>query len=192
MERIYMDLENMHKLITERRHMDHIERYLIIRRFMYGDVVDLGCGIGYGSYLISQNHDVENVIGFDISESITFANDQFSDKKIIFTQDHNKLAKADVLVAMEIIEHIFDPKDFLEYVEKVDPNIAIISVPNKPSVAYNPYHFHDYTKQDICNIMVNYISIKCYTIKDVSIIVFIKAPANMPRLTYHNFLDIWV
>jgi 2-polyprenyl-3-methyl-5-hydroxy-6-metoxy-1,4-benzoquinol methylase len=197
MERIYLKQDEINELIIHRRWIDHIERYLLIRRFVYGKVVDLGCGTGYGSKLISENPDVSKVIAFDINkESLEYGKKEYDFKcKVELTNSIDHLADqndgVDVMIALELIEHIKDPKEFYNYVELIDPNIAIISFPNKPSVKYNPYHHHDYTRQDVCNIMNGYIAVKHLDINDVTIIIFVKAPRKMPKEIYHNILDLW-
>ena len=199
MERIYLTQEDVDLLITQRRYTDHLERYLMARRFVHGTVVDLGCGIGYGSKLLSENPEVKKVVGFDIcKDTIQFAKSNFSDeRKIEFTDSFNELKsrtnfkEIDVLIAFELIEHIEDSKKFYQYVQELKPKVAIISFPNKPSVAYNKFHFHDYVLQDVVNIMEGYIAIKKTDIKDVTIVVFISAPEKMPRNIYKNFLEIW-
>ena len=192
MERIYITENKLQEIIEERRFKDHIERYLFVRRFVYGTVIDLGCGIGYGSRLIVDNPDVKMVVGYDIcEETIQYANHNFKKDKVILTSNIDNLVKSDVLIAFELIEHIEDPKEFKDYVEMINPNIAIISFPDKPSTSYNKFHYHDYNKQDICNIMEGYIAVKSMSIKDVTLMIFLKAPKDMPQVSYHNFLDIW-
>jgi 2-polyprenyl-3-methyl-5-hydroxy-6-metoxy-1,4-benzoquinol methylase len=198
MERIYLKQEEIDKLINHRRWVDHIERYLLIRRFVYGNVVDLGCGTGYGTKLLSENPDVSKVTAFDINkESLEFGRNEYQyNNKVELTNslDHLKhLEKdgVDVMIALELIEHIKDPSEFYKYVEMLDPNIAIISFPNKPSVKYNPFHHHDYRRQDVCDIMNGYIAVKHLDINDVTIMIFIKAPRKMPKEIYHNILDLW-
>ena len=192
MERIYINEEQLQDIIEKRRFADHLERYLMIRRFLYGTVVDLGCGIGYGSRLMIDNPDVEKVIGYDICEdTIKYAKEHFSKDGVYLTNESKLMGNSDVLVALELIEHIEDSSEFYDYVKVADPNMVIISFPNKPSTSYNPYHHHDYVKQDIVDIMKGYIAVKSIDVKDVTLMIFLKAPKNMPYLNYHNFLEIW-
>lgn len=199
MERIYVKKQEVEELVMLRRNMDHIERYLMVRRFVYGNVVDFGCGVGYGSKLLSENPDVVKVIGFDIQrEVIEHAKQEFENDKVKFIHDELDFnikvqeQPTDVLIAIEIIEHIEKADKFYDQVKFINPNIVILSFPNKPSRKYNPYHYHDYNEQDICNLMSDYIAIKRKDIKDVTLMMFIKAPVLMPRMNYHNILQIWV
>lgn len=58
----------------------HIQRYKFAAKNVYGKVLDLGCGFGYGSAILANSEKVEKVIGADISTSaVEYA------KKIIAT-----------------------------------------------------------------------------------------------------------
>jgi len=87
-------------------------------------VVDVGCGSGIGSNVLSQEADF--VWGIDKNEwSIEFAKEAFTREKngiyyssqvtfdqIDITEDTREFMKFEVVVAIEIIEHIFDYKKF--------------------------------------------------------------------------------
>ena len=65
-ERSYLTKNELTKIEREMRFRRHLDRYFKIRQFCYGTVIDAACGCGYGSYIISQNPDVQYVLGVDI------------------------------------------------------------------------------------------------------------------------------
>ena len=114
-------------------------------------VVDIGCGIGAGSNTLSQ--EASFVWGIDKNEtSVRFAQEAFTRVKngiyyssqltfdhVDILEDTREFMKFDVLVAIEIIEHIDDYKKFLSTIvrklSKPD-SVFFISTPNrKPSTA---------------------------------------------------------
>lgn len=184
MERIKIDQPELENILQIRRKIDHVERYLLIRRYLYGHVFDYGCGQGYGSFLMSQAPFVSRVFSYDVENVFEKS---FENEKIIYS---NTFRKANVFVSLEVIEHVENPSDFVDAVDSVSPEMAIISYPNKPSTMFNPFHKHDYTRQNVCDIMKDYIPIKEIVINDVTILIFVIAPKTMPYQLYKNILEV--
>ena len=51
MERIVIDKANIDSIEEDIIIRRGIERYMYVRQFVYGNVLDIACGEGYGSYL---------------------------------------------------------------------------------------------------------------------------------------------
>lgn len=151
-------------------------------------VVDVGCGSGVGANIISQEADF--VWGIDKNEwSIEFAKEAFTREKnsIYYTpqltfdvfdivNDSRETMKFDIVVMIEVIEHIEDVDTFLRAVikkfTKKDkrgdvhvPNEAtefFISTPNRNSPKIrkdhpeNPYHVREWTAQEFHDMMLHY------------------------------------
>ena len=112
MERIIIDKESIDSLEEDIIIRRGIERYMYVRQFVYGNVVDIACGVGYGSYLISKNPDVISVTGVDRSEkAIKNAKENFSKEniKFILGQPETLVGNYDILVCLETIEHLENP-----------------------------------------------------------------------------------
>jgi len=89
-------------------------------------IVDIGCGSGVGSNILSQEADM--VWGIDKNEfSIEFAKEAFTREKngiyyssqltfdvIDIMKENRELMNFDIVVAIEIIEHIYDSHTFLQ------------------------------------------------------------------------------
>lgn len=136
-------------------------------------IVDVGCGVGLGSNILSQEADV--VWGIDKNvNSIKFAKEAFTRIKnniyycpqltydvIDIISDNRTFAKFDIVVAIEIIEHISDYKTFLKtLIEKFDrrrndmPTEYFISTPNRNNrhiakdKPFNSYHVREWTQEE--------------------------------------------
>ena len=85
-ERIYFNKSTLKDIEFDILNRRHIERYALIRQYLYGDVLDVSCGSGYGSYLVSNNPDINSVLGLDISkEGIDWAKANFETEKVKFS-----------------------------------------------------------------------------------------------------------
>jgi SAM-dependent methyltransferase len=144
------DAEAIERDILIRR---HIERYAIVRQYAYGRTVDCACGVGYGTHLLAKNADVERIYGVDTDASaIAHARREFGGDKIEFV--HGDIATLaipdiDVLVSLETIEHLPDPRTLSAFAERCSVQEIIVSFPSKKTTHYNPHHFWDLTVQDV-------------------------------------------
>jgi SAM-dependent methyltransferase len=96
------------------------------------EVLDFGCGVGHGSYLLS--HYAKRVIGYDINQTaVEEARQEFGDKEnLSFTMDlKGSLREVDTVNMVEVFEHI-------EF-EELNQLLSDISSTNKDLVLTTPY-----------------------------------------------------
>lgn len=155
-ERIKLNKKEVEEIENDILVKRHIERYAIIRQFVYGNVIDCACGVGYGTHILAKNQDVQKIYGIDIdNDSILHAKKEFETEKIKFINRDIKDFKVDnidMMVSLETIEHLKNPKDLYHFANNNKITELIISFPSKKTTHYNPYHFWDLTTQDIMKI----------------------------------------
>jgi GT2 family glycosyltransferase/ubiquinone/menaquinone biosynthesis C-methylase UbiE/glycosyltransferase involved in cell wall biosynthesis len=134
--------------------LEHYHRYaLAIDLVRNKTVLDLACGDGYGSFLLSKH--AVSVLGVDISSDVILnAQNKYANqtKNLQFQQGSaSKLTLQDsffdVVVSYETIEHLYEQSEMLEEIHRVlkPDGILIISSPNKPVYSKNgdyQNHFH--------------------------------------------------
>lgn len=150
---------------------EHINRYHFASNLTNNKVVlDVACGMGYGSdYLIKNG--AKKVTGLDISEeSIIYAKNNYKDSNLTFiVGDATKLPfeneHFDVIVSFETIEHIEEYNNFLNECKRVlkTGGIFICSTPNKRYTSEilknsNPYHIIEFYPEDFQNLINEYFS----------------------------------
>lgn len=140
---------------------DHVERYEQAAKRVIGEVLDVACGCGYGSYVLCLKNNNVRVTGADISEeAIQYAKMHWRHHRNKFLRwDLNSVApkqKYDWLVCFETIEHLEDPKTFLKAASKVC-NRIICSVPNQDVIPFDPkrfdFHYRHYTPVEIMDLL---------------------------------------
>jgi 2-polyprenyl-3-methyl-5-hydroxy-6-metoxy-1,4-benzoquinol methylase len=157
-ERFYLDMEELKKVERQYALEMHYMRYHFARQYAKGIVLDVSCGCGYGTYMLTQKTpDVNHVIGVDLSqEAIDYANKHYKNDKNEFIcssiQDFNYDKKINYAVSLETIEHLKDPADLANLFRRLDVDEAVVSYPSRKTTHYNPYHFHDLSMDDIKSI----------------------------------------
>lgn len=177
MERIIIDREMIDSLEEDIIIRRGIERYMYVRQFVYGNVLDIACGVGYGSYLMSKNPDVTCITAVDQSEkAIANAKKHFQQDNLNFVLGTPETIsdKFDILISLETIEHLPDPSILKNMVERCQIPEIIISFPRKKTTHYNKYHLWDYTKEDILRIFDTYACYNIYDIHDSTIMNLVR------------------
>ena len=145
-----------------RRSDAHMTRYAQAAQFIRpGDrVIDVACGLGYGSYQLAHNSSAASFTGLDASEyAVDYANSNFapvSPTPMTFVvgdaQNLSGMAdgSADFAVSVETLEHLPKPDWLLAELHRVlaPQGRVYASVPNDWSDETgedpNPFHFHVY------------------------------------------------
>lgn len=119
---------------------EHLARYLFASNFSENkNVLDLGCGSGYGSYILKKNGKAKLVTGIDISlEAINYAKVTYNIKNLVFrVGDVSNLSNLnprsfDLIACFEVIEHILYQKSMIAGVVNALKNngIFLVSTPN--------------------------------------------------------------
>jgi len=158
-ERIYLTKDKLKEIEIDILNRRHIERYAMIRQWLWGNVIDVSCGCGYGTYLVSNNPDITGIIGIDISEeAIEWANNNFITDNCLFLKQkiEDFDVKADVLLSIETIEHLEDPHILNELAERTQVSEVFISYPSKKTTHYNKHHYRDFIDDEIIRIFTNF------------------------------------
>ena len=138
---------------------NHILRYKKACEYIKNEhiVMDLGCGCGYGSYMLSQI--ARFVISIDDSkEAIEYAkihwkrnNIEYFCKNALHCREvMSKSIRPDIIVAFEIIEHIKDTDKLFELIGQLAKEKIIFSVPSKKiPVKRSKWHWRHFDKEEI-------------------------------------------
>lgn len=142
---------------------EHLARYNLAGKYVKGKiVVELGCGLGYGTKTIVQKG-AKKVYGIDIDiKAIEFAKKNYSHHLITYinrsaTVTMLSKSTADVVIAFEILEHVPNPEELIsESMRILKPGgILILSTPNRDtSLRDNPFHLKEFTFSDL-NLLLN-------------------------------------
>jgi 2-polyprenyl-3-methyl-5-hydroxy-6-metoxy-1,4-benzoquinol methylase len=130
----------------------HLVVYEWIRRRVGGlRVIDMACGEGYGSDVLSRS--AASVVGVDANpEAHEHAKARYTRPGLRFERNMIQLfaEPADAIVFLQTIEHVEDPGALLEHFKRIS-DVVYVSTPNVLTLAPegaersgNPWHVHEY------------------------------------------------
>jgi 2-polyprenyl-3-methyl-5-hydroxy-6-metoxy-1,4-benzoquinol methylase len=151
-------------------HLTHIISYKFALDFAKNkNVLDFGCGTGYGSKILSEK--ALSVTGTDISnETINYAKKKYKSENLNFIniEELNKKKyhqKFDLITSFQVIEHV---ENEFKYIEKIlqllEPTgYFILTTPNKTNRLYqyiqqpwNKFHLKEYNESELANLLKKY------------------------------------
>lgn len=151
---------------------DQIKIYEKIRDLSCGlTVVDVGCSVGIGSNILSQQ--ARHVWGVDINEEcVRFARDMFARPNLGFelfdieNPSSREYSKFDLVVMSEVIEHLENPEKALQIIKTFfhDKTVGYINTPNKnnPKLIadepYNELHIREYTAGEFYGLLTKHFA----------------------------------
>jgi 2-polyprenyl-3-methyl-5-hydroxy-6-metoxy-1,4-benzoquinol methylase len=133
----------------------HLQRYQFASRALVpGTVLDIACGVGYGTRMLAQAPETVAALGVDIDEaSIRYAQSRYANSATKFAcadaMTYEPGMVFDSIVSLETIEHVPDPVAFvLRLASWLRPGGVLIgSVPVTLSTDANPHHASDFTER---------------------------------------------
>lgn len=157
--------------------LEHIARYQFARDYAHGRVLDLACGVGYGSaYLLDNNPNITELVGIDnADDAIEYAIDHYSYEGITkyYVDDalnenlHLIYGTFDLIVSFETIEHFYGDAIFINNLYNLlkPDGTLIISTPfgkgkNEPCSC--PYHVYQYTEREFLDVLAPFKNVTMY------------------------------
>ena len=124
-----------------------ISWYEFATRFVFGEtVLDVGCGLGEGLSILSRT--AHKAIGLDLDSRLARPN------ILITTTDQVPDKSFDVVLAIDVIEHVVDDLDFIRQLGRIARQTVFVTTPNWTlSRCHWPYHVREYTPQQLEQIL---------------------------------------
>lgn len=146
---------------------EHLARYLFASQIVNEKVVlDAGCGVGYGSFVLATYGKAKKIYAIDLSQdTIEYARSKYFNKNIIYQKDNVEDLKTitskliDIVVSFEVIEHLNNQEKFLKQVKRVlkKDGFFIVSTPNKYTYPKgNPFHTKELYPKEFLELLKKY------------------------------------
>jgi len=167
-ERFYVDHMMKHGMALYRR---HVSRYKWAASHLTSEmeVLDAGCGSGYGDYILLNN--CLKMTSIDQSgeaiEYATYKAESLNEKRIKYgvstLQDYMASpSKSHAIVCIEVIEHLSEENQraFMAGMKnaffKKEDALLLITTPIRKEDKWTEYHEHEFTKSEFQNFLSTY------------------------------------
>jgi SAM-dependent methyltransferase len=139
-------------------HQRLLKAYVAAEPYVFGDVLEVGCGEGRGIDLIINK--ASSYVALDkIESALAVLREKYPQGKFISGNippfagiaDHS----FDRVFSFQVIEHIKDDVAFLKEINRVlkPGGVALLTTPNRPlSLSRNPWHIREYTSVELTQL----------------------------------------
>lgn len=139
-------------------HQRLLRPYVLVKDWVSGDLLEVGCGEGRGIDLLMQNAKSYTAID-KIEEVVAKLKAKYPAGKFLSGNipplSHFADNSFDSVVSFQVIEHIQNDHLFLNEIQRVlrPGGKAWITTPNRPmSLSRNPWHIREYTGNELLNL----------------------------------------
>ena len=164
-----MKIDNSFDRYFGRHGEPNYQRYAYSVSRLFGRVLDVGCGDGFGIYLMKSNANIESVVGLDIcKEAIERAKvklNGLAPELIVAPAESLPFPDKsfDSIHCGQTLEHVKDDKRVIEEIRRVTKGIAVISVPINGGISQQ--HVREYDSKKIIKALegsFNILSMKMF------------------------------
>jgi len=108
----------------------------LMKKHQLQSVVDIGCGSGYKLVTYLGEYDT---LGLELPENVELLHKKYPDRKWELSDfGVDPKINTDLLVCSDVIEHIVDPDDLLDYIKRMEFQYLILSTPER-NLLYKPW-----------------------------------------------------
>lgn len=164
--------------------LEHTARYYFSTPYVRGRVLDIACGVGYGTQMIAKNckSEILEVIGVDLDpESLQYARARYRHPLITYIEADildphlpSMLGTFDTILSFETIEHVTDDCLFLNSLyQMLNPGgMLVLSTPfgkGRGIPSGQPYHVHQFTSDEFVAMFSGYEECEVFYQRGVTI-----------------------
>jgi 2-polyprenyl-3-methyl-5-hydroxy-6-metoxy-1,4-benzoquinol methylase len=142
----------------------------ILQKNNFDSVVDIGCGSAYKLLNFFPSH--IKITGVEEDITYNWLKKEYPTKNWIKYKNNLKLEHHDLLICSDVIEHIVDVIDFVDWINSLSWKVAVISTPDK-SLLYdeshigppgNGSHVREWTFTEFNNFLSQWFKVKDHLI----------------------------
>lgn len=140
-----------------------IEEFFIDKKLY--SIIDIGCGSGFK--LMKYFSDFQTT-GMELPPALDYLKKTYPERVWIYS-DFNFMPdkQYDMVISIDVIEHLIDPDNLLKYIKKIGPKYVVISTPDRDKLPYrsrlgppiNTAHIREWGQSEFINYLGQYIEI---------------------------------
>jgi 2-polyprenyl-3-methyl-5-hydroxy-6-metoxy-1,4-benzoquinol methylase len=132
----------------------------------YSSIIDVGCGSGYKLVHMLGQFDTT---GIEVNPAYDWLCKKYPARKwLLFDNVQPSTLKADLIICADVIEHLDNPDDLLDFISEMDFQQLVISTPERDAVAgkndYGPpenvSHYREWNAVEFKNYLRQWFHVK--------------------------------
>ena len=132
----------------------------------FRSVVDVGCGSAYKLVYMFGNYETT---GIEVEPTYSWLKQKYPERKwLLFDDADPSTLQADLIICADVIEHMANPDDLMEFLESIQFRTLIISTPERDAVAgkndYGPprntSHYREWNAQEFKHYVREYFTVE--------------------------------
>jgi 2-polyprenyl-3-methyl-5-hydroxy-6-metoxy-1,4-benzoquinol methylase len=140
----------------------------VLLKYNLKRVIDFGCGSAFKLIKYFKNYEI---IGYDLESTVTFLKSKYPDYVWVVSDFNSKHEDyCDLLICADVIEHVTNPLDVIDYIIKLNPKHIVISTPNRDDLVkkrgvsnlgppVNKHHIREWGFNEFNNFISEYFEI---------------------------------
>jgi 2-polyprenyl-3-methyl-5-hydroxy-6-metoxy-1,4-benzoquinol methylase len=133
-------------------------------------VADIGCGSGLKLKMYFDNY---NIVGYEIESNVLWLRTKYPDNLWIISDFNSTPDKADLVICADVIEHVDNPDELLNFIVKMNPEHIVISTPDRDQLRdkrgrpytgppNNKHHVREWSFDEFTSYISFYFDIKIH------------------------------
>lgn len=108
----------------------YLAAHTIAETHHYRSIGDIGCGSGFKLMKYFQSYET---VGFEIQPTLSFLEGKYPDRQWKASDFNQPLSERqfDLIVCADVIEHLIDPNQLLEWIQECNFELLVISTPDR-------------------------------------------------------------
>jgi SAM-dependent methyltransferase len=136
-----------------------------MRNESFRSVIDVGCGSAYKLVNMFGGY---NTTGIEVEPTFTWLKTNYPEKNwLLFNDVRPETLQADLVICSDVIEHVANPDELLQFLQRIDARCYVLSTPERDAVAgkndYGPpentAHYREWNAQEFRNYASQWFNI---------------------------------
>lgn len=130
-------------------------------------IADVGCGTGFK---LKKYFNKNDIIGYDITSNVMWLIKKYPNNLWIVSDFNSTPAIADLVICADVIEHVNNPDELINFIIKMNPKHVIISTPDRDQLRdkydrpylgppKNKHHFREWSFSEFDDYISVYFDI---------------------------------
>lgn len=138
----------------------------IAEKNKFNTIIDVGCGSGFKLIHLLGRY---TTTGIETEPAYSWLLEKYPGRKwLLFDPLNVPVLKADLVICSDVIEHIKNPNDMMDFLAKISFNTLVLSTPERDRVCgrhdYGPpentSHFREWNLEEFCTYVSNWFKVQ--------------------------------